>query len=540
MVFVFLSMRPFYLLLCFVLLFCRIGSAQSDFYRNYKGAKEKYQEGKYDDVLQISLKALEVAERTGVPTYLAYANTQVGNMYYLLGDRKNAIKWYMNAMAEIEKHDIDSMKSEIYHNTSVMYNEMKVMDSCLKYSNKAIGLLREKKKHLELSQALSALADIYIHQAPDFKKAEEVINEAEYYGRIANSENVQTFAIMKRTSLLAAQKKYREAIAVLNTTSSYYRKGSEIEGLMYYYDAQTKYRMMISDESAWKYNDSLAKLKDQVFKKETAQKIAQYETLYNTEKKERENKLLQQENLLQQARIVSRNRTIIGLAIGIILIGALVAWRLSVLNLRKKEKELELARSAQKEKERISRDLHDNVGGQLSYVLYSLEGLDDNDAGKRTELVTEINSSVRSVIGNLRETIWAINDESIPVSDLSDKLKVYVRQMFKHRNTKIVFSEKIEQNLQLNSLTGLNVYRICQEIVNNAFKHAAASELLVSIKASDRMEIEISDNGIGFDEEKLSDEGYGLANMKKRCEEAGVLMEVSSKPGKGTTYRLLV
>jgi signal transduction histidine kinase len=88
-------------------------------------------------------------------------------------------------------------------------------------------------------------------------------------------------------------------------------------------------------------------------------------------------------------------------------------WRINIINLKKKQKELEATQAIQKEKERISRDLHDNVGGQLSYVLYSLDGINTDDKSKRTEITGNVNESVRNVISNLRETIWAINDEAI-------------------------------------------------------------------------------------------------------------------------------
>jgi signal transduction histidine kinase len=105
---------------------------------------------------------------------------------------------------------------------------------------------------------------------------------------------------------------------------------------------------------------------------------------------------------------------------------------------------LEAAQAIQKEKERISRDLHDNVGGQLSYVLYSLDGINTDDKSKRTEITGNVNESVRNVISNLRETIWAINDEAISINDFSDKLKVYVRSMFRNTETKISFTENIQ------------------------------------------------------------------------------------------------
>src|SRR6185369_7013974 len=100
--------------------------------------------------------------------------------------------------------------------------------------------------------------------------------------------------------------------------------------------------------------------------------------------------------------------------------------------------------------------------------------------------------------------------------------------------------EKITDNLSMNSLTGLNVYRICQEIINNAFKHAEAKELHISFNSNSHLEITIKDDGKGFDSNFTGEEGYGMTNMKKRAEEAGIVLELKSDPGKGTLYRILV
>lgn len=533
------SRLPGYILTCVLILAVFLSVAQSDFYAVYKISRQKFNEGKYDEALGITLDALTKAEKTGNPTYIAFANRKVGNMYYFMKDKKTALKYYMTSMAIIEKEHLDSLKPEIYHNTSAMYNELHNVDSTLKYSDKAIRLYRENKNYVDLSMALSALTDIYISIRPDYKQAEKLINEAEYYGKLSGDDIMIAFAWIKRSGLLAKQKKYKEAIEQMDKAGVIYRKYKHVENMMYFYRMQSVYHFKLGDETALSYNDSLLRLKDSVFKTEAAKKSAEYATLYQTEKKERENKLLHQENIIKQTQIDARNRMIVGLVIGILLIGALVAWRISVMNLRKKEKELEASKAVQKEKERISRDLHDNVGGQLSYVLFSVDGLNDQDAEKRLSVTQNINESIRNVISNLRETIWAISDEAITVNDLSDKLKVYVRSMFRNKETKIVFNEQIRKDIRLNSSAGLNVYRICQEIINNAFKHSQASELAISITAEEQLEIEIRDNGVGFDTQNAG-EGYGIDNMRKRAHETGIAFKMKSRAGEGTICKLVV
>jgi signal transduction histidine kinase len=195
----------------------------------------------------------------------------------------------------------------------------------------------------------------------------------------------------------------------------------------------------------------------------------------------------------------------------------------------------------QHDKERIARDLHDNIGGQLSYIIYSLDGINHEDKEKLSEVAGSINQSVRSVINSLRETIWAINDANIDAQDFSDKLKLFARNLFKHGKTKINFTENIKTKREMNSLVGLNLYRICQEILNNAFKYANATEVKIDLQCDEeKLFIVISDNGIGFDITHQNKEHYGLQNIKKRAMEFGISLKLETGINKGTRYELLV
>jgi signal transduction histidine kinase len=195
----------------------------------------------------------------------------------------------------------------------------------------------------------------------------------------------------------------------------------------------------------------------------------------------------------------------------------------------------------QHDKERIARDLHDNIGGQLSYIIYSLDGINHEDKEKLSEVAGSINQSVRSVINSLRETIWAINDANIDAQDFSDKLKLFARNLFKHGKTKINFTENIKTKREMNSLVGLNLYRICQEILNNAFKYANATEVKIDLQSDEeKLFIVISDNGIGFDITHQNKEHYGLQNIKKRAMEFGISLKLETAINKGTRYELLV
>ncbi|MDF2451087.1 MAG: tetratricopeptide repeat protein [Bacteroidota bacterium] len=505
-----------------------------------KLSDRKLDEGAIAEAMKSAIKALEIAEKDKRCDQVVKSFLKIGRVHYRMSDKKLALKDWLHAEQMLDSCQIDSLKSKVYYHIGSLCSEINMYDSSLLYLNKAALTLKNTTRYTELSRLNSVLADFYMLRRVDLDEAEKHIIEAEKYAKLGGDPGWLSFATSKRAIFYSARHNYAEALKYWRIVLSQCEAGGDMEGTLSAMRNVAENLVMLSGQREAKdvYGRFIA-LKDSLFKAETASKVAEYETLYKTEKKERENKILQQENSLTQAKLQARNNTIIGLVIGILLIIALVAWRVSVMNLRKKEKELETSKAIQKEKERISRDLHDNVGGQLSYVLYSIDGINDQDAAKRSEIAISINSSVRNVISNLRETIWAISDESISVSDLSDKLKVYARAMFKNTETKLSFSEDIQNDLKLNSLLSLNAYRICQEIINNAFKHSKASELKIGIYCDKQLKLVISDNGIGF-ESAMDNEGYGISNITKRAEEVGITIELMSKPGKGTRYSLMV
>lgn len=507
----------------------------------YTESKEFFNKGNYAEALNCNIKALEIIEKDkSSKGIVAHANIQVAKMYYYLNEKRVALNYFFVAKNIVEKHHIDSLKTNLLSNIGVIYTELGKIDSALIFLNESkIGMLNIQD-YTGLSRLSAVIADLHLNHTSNFELAKKNISEAEFYANKSNDESLKAFANIKYSIYYRQTKKYPLAVEYAKKALTVYQKIGRLDGIMYGLKVLAESMALNGNKETKDIYTRLLNVKDSIFKAETANKIADYKTKYETEKKETENKLLQQDNLLKQSKIDERNKTIVVLVIGILLIIFIIIWRINAINLKKKQKELEATQTIQKEKERISRDLHDNVGGQLSYVLYSLDGINTDDRSKRTEITNSVNESVRHVISNLRETIWAINDEAIDINDFSDKLKVYVRSMFRNTSTKISFSENIKTNNQLNSLVGLNLYRICQEIINNAFKHSKATELIVNIKSENDVTIEIMDNGVGFDLDAVSKDGFGLANIKSRASEVGISLELESKLQSGVKYKLVV
>jgi len=217
---------------------------------------------------------------------------------------------------------------------------------------------------------------------------------------------------------------------------------------------------------------------------------------------------------------------------------------ISIQKIRQKKamQALEVQHKIQLERERISRDLHDNVGTQLSLISKNIDGAIDplqnvSDA-ERIKNLGFISQTSKEVIFTLRETIWALNKEEISLEELSDKLKSFTQKLFEaNHSCRLLFTEDIaNDSVILSPSEAIHLFRICQEAIANSLKYANASRMDINISAvNGKYRISIADDGIGFDTHiDKPTAHYGLANMQYRAGEINCDFLIDSMPGKGT------
>lgn len=189
---------------------------------------------------------------------------------------------------------------------------------------------------------------------------------------------------------------------------------------------------------------------------------------------------------------------------------------------------------------KISRDLHDNIGAQLTFIISSIENLQYAFNIKNKKVTSKLNGIsvfTKETIYELRDTIWAMNKHGISLEDLQIRISNFIdKAHFASRTTQFNFhiDQSLSSGLQFSSVKGMNMYRIIQEAVNNAIKYAEATQVNVEINnVNDSIRFKITDNGKGFDKETI-DLGNGLNNMKKRAEEIDAQIKIESQLGKGT------
>lgn len=195
--------------------------------------------------------------------------------------------------------------------------------------------------------------------------------------------------------------------------------------------------------------------------------------------------------------------------------------------------------SQEKERRRIASELHDGAGAMLSAAKLNLAMIGSGVIPK--EEYAETVKDSKDMLDETIETIRRISKDLLPssleqfglvkaIEELADKLS--------SSTTKVLFTRSIQSKNCLSKSQQLLVYRIVQELLNNALKHAEASKITISLKEENPYLVTVSDNGKGFDLEATKGDikkGVGLYNIENRVSVLGGEVKFSSEKGVGTT-----
>lgn len=206
--------------------------------------------------------------------------------------------------------------------------------------------------------------------------------------------------------------------------------------------------------------------------------------------------------------------------------------------IKQKLLELEQQHAIQRERERISKDMHDDLGSGLSKIAIQSELLKYKlKQNENPELHAErIVKTSRELVDNLSEIVWALN----PRHDNPESLLAYIREFTTEllEEGQVIYSFNFPEQSSLPlfpSEIRRNIFLIIKEALHNACKYSNASEIHIIIKSLPQtISFEVHDNGQGFNLHDRSILGNGLFNMEKRSKAIGAELTINSSRGNGT------
>ena len=209
--------------------------------------------------------------------------------------------------------------------------------------------------------------------------------------------------------------------------------------------------------------------------------------------------------------------------------------------LQEYEKEIAVYKAQQEERERISADMHDELGAGMTAIRLMSE-IARNKMKENTPVeIDKISQSANDVLNKMNAIIWSMNSGNDTLDNLISYIRSYALEYFD--NTPIYCKVNTPENIPIKELTGdkrRNIFLCIKETLNNTLKHSNASQLRIDIEATHLLRIKIADNGKGIDMQNLRRFGNGLKNIGRRMESIGGTFTIENDSGTVTTLELPV
>jgi signal transduction histidine kinase len=209
----------------------------------------------------------------------------------------------------------------------------------------------------------------------------------------------------------------------------------------------------------------------------------------------------------------------------------------------RQELQRRLVTAQEEERSRISRELHDEAGQQITALMLSLKALESAVPGPETPLkLKELRVTTERLAREIHHLATELRPVALDKLGLARALTGYLDAWLDRTGIAVEFvGAGIEERLP--SAIETTLYRIVQEAMNNVYKHASAKHVSVSVeRRAEHVLCIVEDDGVGFDVERVGEAStrIGIAGMRERASIVGGELAIESIPGSGTTVRVKI
>jgi two-component system, NarL family, sensor kinase len=489
-------------------------------------------------------KEMEMKLRTNIPW-----------AYLELKQYRNCIDAGLENLKTIEGTPFEWIALYTYNNVAVSYGALGQLDSAEYFIGKGIASALKSNDNQSLANGYFILGTIYSNAGKHEAAIQQYLKARPFREKVGNplflAADLYTISDLyfKTGDYRKGIEAGKEALAIaeqyhlnLKLESTYLSLARNYEGIGDFRNASNYYRMYAS-------------AKDTLYKEASAEAIAEMQTKYDTEKKER---LLaeQRAELFEQRSRIQGTYFIIGglvaaLAVVVAIFLIMKARTRRKHELKAKEQEL-LLREAQihatihsqeSERKRFAQDLHDGMGQLISALRLALQGVKrDTPIEDRVEVV----SKGENILNEMHHEIRSIAFNLMPQTLVQHGLVPALKEMSDRMNGSgkvIVRIGSFDFPSRLSELEEISLYRVVQEWINNVIKYAGSALIQVQLVGhEEELAITIEDDGRGFDVSTLyNGKGNGWKNIQSRLNLIGASIDIDSTPGmSGTTVTIRV
>ncbi len=198
------------------------------------------------------------------------------------------------------------------------------------------------------------------------------------------------------------------------------------------------------------------------------------------------------------------------------------------------------------ERNRISSELHDNVGSQLTNIIAQLDFLENAVQLQPMQVLLQkvegLQQKARYAMGQLRESIWVLKEDAIRLEDFMLKIHRLFEEVFvSETGVRYQIHHLDEKAIQLSPWQAVNLLRVLQEGLQNIQKHAMAKEVSLTFSTIEEgLKIILQDDGVGFDAKQAGNHGQGLQNMQHRMTQLNGTLDIISEKGGGASLNITI
>ena len=502
-------------------------------------------QGKTDEALAYYFMALKLLEQHGITYEIAVILGNISVTYFNIDNYEQSEIYLLKKEKICRENGYEISLAHTLTNLGATYDRLQKKDKAIAVTEEALSIYQKHNSHtIHQITCYINLSSIHLEDFGDDVKAMEYAELALKTAKDLDIPRQICYSLMQQSYIYLFQKNYvaaeKSALEALQTDST----SLSINQLLYESIAKA-YIGMGNTDKANTYFDRFKQSQTTYANENFQEKLSEMEVKYETEKKELRISILEDEKrLMMWLTITGGSVLLLGLT------ALLLLWKWTVQKKRLAEKLKQLAEQQiiqlEQEKQliatqavldgettertRIARDLHDGLGGMLSVVRLNLDEMKESATVGQNEII-RFNRAIGLLddsIEEMRRVAHHLMPDALSrfglKTALTDFLNVVPHVEFNY------FGEdgRIDNKLEV------VVYRIIHELVTNALKHAAASQILVQvIRETDRIALTVEDNGRGFDPE-LIDSGAGLQNIRTRVASFGGTIDMRTQKGIGT------
>lgn len=550
--------------------------------------------GDFEKAIQFNGKAISYYSKINYKAGMGSAYCNIGNVYKFRGENKEALGYYLKGTALLEEIADSSRLTILYNNMGALFSSLKNNGKAIEYSQKALTIAEKTGSDKNVINACINLSKAYTNEK-DTAKAIQVLLKSFPIADKIKDYKILNYLHNNLGVIYMYQKKVKQADYHLHKalessytygnpydiSSTYFsmavfykmqkkwlqceqfcKKTLQIADSLQIHDLIAKTYNVLSDieeekgnyKKAYEYYIVFTNYNDSVNSRDQLEMMHEMEARYQSSKKDKA--LFQKQLLIERsnADISQKNNLILFFISGsiiLVLLTLLIYFYnrsrrklgLQRIEALEKDRELKVLQAMmdgeERERARIAAQLHDGIGGMVSAIKMHL-GVSklEYEAIGRSEGYQQALHLLEDMAKDVRKTAHNLMPEVLHKYGLEEAIRLHCRSV--SNKTLEVHFQSYNLHKKISSNAELIIYRIVQELLNNAVKHAGCTEILADLSQDEKsMTITVEDNGKGFTPlEQNSKDGMGLSNIQSKVTVLDGKTEITSEASTGTTITI--